>query len=408
MLRRVRTGQPFDAAQDQAVDGLPESDRRLAHEIAAGVLRHRTELDDHLRRLVSRGWQRTAPDLKDLLRIGAYQLTRLDRIPAHAAVETTVEVAKRIRGNRGAGLVNAVLRRVAQQEPTILPAQPAGDVAALARAHSHPRWLVHRWVTQFGFERGGALLVHNNQRPRTVIRPVRWSLDRVRDALLDRGVEVRDAPFEAGLEVSGCRVPDLPGYADGGFVVQDPAQACLLQAVDIPTNARVWDACSAPGGKAAVLSRTTKVLASDYRHNRLTRLRATLARAAPHVPIVVADARFPPIDPHAFDVVLVDAPCSATGTLARHPDGRWRLSERHIARMVGRQRDLLEGVVEAFRPGGMLVYITCSLEREENQDQIDGFLDRHQDFARAGPGRFLFPPDHGTDGGYAAPMRRAP
>jgi 16S rRNA (cytosine967-C5)-methyltransferase len=402
ILSRVRGGQPFDAALDHTTSELEAVDRRLAHEIAAGVLRSRSELDRQLAPLVSASWGRTPDGLKDLLRIGAYQLIVLTRVPSYAAVQATVEAAKSVHGKRGAGMVNAVLRRLEREGAAPLP-----DEAGLAQRFSHPDWLVARWQERFGTERTTALLEHNNRRPALVVQPARGSAAELRTSFAAAGIEVRDAPLGSGLVVAEPPpVSDLPGFAAGLFVVQDAAQARLLEFAAVPEGALVWDACAAPGGKAAALARTCRVVASELRRERLASLKDTAARAAPGADLLLADALDPPIRPGAADAVLLDAPCSATGTVARHPDARWRLSPEGIARQAGRQAALLDRVAPVVGTGGLLLYMTCSLEPEENEAQVDAFLQRHSEFAREGDDLFIFPPDAGTDGGYAARLRR--
>jgi 16S rRNA (cytosine967-C5)-methyltransferase len=398
----VRRGVPFTAAAESALASLPEPDRRLAHEIAAGVLRHRDTLDARLAPLLARRWPRLPPDLRDVLRIGSYQLKMLTRIPAYAAVQATVEAARGTMGRKAAGLVNAVLRRLAAEGE-----RPEGGAEpSLARKYSHPQWLVDRWLARFGAERTEALLAHHNRRPPVVLQPAGWSAERLRETFIGAGVPVADAPFGEGLAVSRVRIPELPGYADGAFMVQDAAQARLLRLAEIPDGATVWDACAAPGGKAAVLAQRCRVIASDARRDRLPRLRDTLRHTVPGVPVLAADARRPPLRPGSMEVVLLDAPCSATGTIARHPDARWRLSPAGIARAARRQAELLDAVAAVVRPGGLLIYLTCSLEPEENEEQIERFLRRHPAFARTGADLCIFPADAGTDGGYGARLRR--
>jgi len=406
ILSSARSGRAFEAAQAAAVQGLSDPDRRLTHEIAAGVLRHQTELDALLKPHIRGDWDRTTEDVKDVLRIGAYQLTRLDRIPAYAAVQTSVQLAKRRCGARPAALVNAVLRRVAETPPQHGRQSRASAPTELAALKSHPTWLVERWVSRFGLDGTARLLDHNNRRPPLVIQPVRWSLERLRDAFLDSRIDVSDAPAGAGLVVRGRRPQNLPGYNEGAFVVQDAAQAMLLRFADVTPGLRVWDACAAPGGKTAVLARRGPVIATEVNRTRIARLRQTLMRTGADVPIILGDARYAPVDPTKVDVTLLDAPCSATGTLARHPDGRWRLSGRSIETMALRQAALLRGAARAVRAGGLLVYLTCSLEPEENGNQIDEFLREHQAFERDRDDLFLFPPDTGTDGGFGARLRR--
>jgi 16S rRNA (cytosine967-C5)-methyltransferase len=345
-----------------------------------------------LQPLVTAEWTRVQPDLKDVLRIGAYQILRLDRIPAHAAVETAVELAKVQVSPGAAGLVNAVLRKLAKA-PVTPPATP-----------SHPRWLVRRWEQAFGRDRTAALLAHNDARPSLVIQPARWSAAQLAAAL--EGFDVRFTQRESGFAIEGARVEDLPGFNDGAFLVQDPAQTRVLEHAAFPDGSLVWDACAAPGGKAVLLARRARVLASDVSPARIQRLRENAHRIAPGLAIFSADARRPPLADGSLDGVLLDAPCSATGTIARHPDARWKLTRQRIALMVELQAELLDAMARLVRPGGVLVYATCSLEPEENEQQVNGFLMRHPEFRRTVADLFVFPPDSGTDGAFASRLER--
>ena len=355
------------------------------------------------------------PDLQDVLRIGAYQLLHL-RVPDYAAVQSTVELAKQAAGPKAAGLVNAVLGRIAGGQgsqggqggqgnrgaESVVTAVTATD---LASHYSHPGWLVARWLAEFGEGRTEALLAHNNTPPTVSLQPIGWPGEQLATALRAAGVANEPAPWGAGVRVSGVRVTTLPGYEEGAFIVQDPAQARILEFASSPPASRIWDACAAPGGKAAALARTARVTASDISRERLDRLRSTIARTRRPVSVSAADARRPPFGA-VFDVVLVDAPCSATGALAKHPDARWRLSSERIGRLAALQAEILDGAAQAVRPGGRLVYITCSLEPEENEQQVDTFLERHPTFARETDDLRIFPPDAGTDGGFAARLVR--
>jgi len=405
ILRRLRAGATFELALTTATREIEDHDRRLAHEISAGVLRSRSDLDTRLCELVSGKWEKTAPDLQDLLRIGLYQMKFLDRVPDFAAVQATVEVAKSVVGKGGAGLVNAVLRRAARGDLTTERTEPVEEPKQLAEVYSHPDWLVKRWVRHLGTESTLALLQHNNRKPALVVQPVMWSPERLRQQLSERGTSWSEAPFGAGFVVEHERVDELPGYNEGSFIVQDAAQRKLLKHAQIPKGALVWDACASPGGKAAILSLRGPVVASDLRAERMARLRETLNRVASSVSVLRADALRPPFARESVPVTLIDAPCSATGTLQRHPDGRWRLSEKKIIAAARFQAQLLRGAAQVVHKGGLLVYMTCSLEPEENRELIDSFLDEHSNFKRDGDDFFLFPPDAGTDGGYVARLR---
>ncbi len=405
ILRAVAAGGTFQAARDRATGTLSERDRRLAEEIAAGVLRQRRLLDAELKAVLGRRWSTTRPEVQDVLRIGTYQLRRLARVPPHAAVHRTVEVAKTL-GAKPAKFVNAVLRRLLREGPlrsSPLPRDPAG---ALAWQYSCPDWLVHRWLDRYGFRTTEALLRHATSRPPLVLQPARWSRDRLERALAGAGVAYQEAPLGYGLVVESRQPKHLPGFAEGGFIVQGPAQARLLAYADLAPGLRVWDCCAAPGGKAVRLAARGPVLASDRGRERLRRLGETLRRAAPEVRWFGADARRPPLAEGSLEAVWLDAPCSATGVLGRHPDLRWRLAPRRLDILCQLQAELLDGVRSVVRRGGLLVYSTCSLEPEENTAQVNAFLARHPDFYRARDDLTVLPTETGSDGGYVAVLQR--
>jgi 16S rRNA (cytosine967-C5)-methyltransferase len=416
ILEQVRAGRPFDAALDQALEPLSDRDRRLAHELAAGVLRERNGLDERLGPLTARGWSAVPPTLQNILRLGAYQLTALDRVPPHAAVSTTVELAREAGGARAGGFVNALLRRLGRQAPRKRKGTGPLDLAA---RHSHPEWLVRRWLDRFGPDDTDRLLRWNNARPALVLQPARATSEAISQRLAAAGIRTTPAPWGAGVTVAASRPDRLPGYADGDFVVQDPAQSLIAWFAGVPPAGLAYDACAAPGGKSIGLARTgVRVLAADLSRPRVARLKENLRRAGGgRELIVVADARHPPLA--ETDVVLLDVPCLGTGTFARHPDARWRVTPDALVALVERQTELLAAVAEAVRPGGWLVYATCSLEPEENELQIERFLRTHAGFRRDPPDD-LPPPlltDKGDlmtlpqrdrmDGAYAARLRRA-
>ncbi len=415
ILEAVRQGAPFDRALDHLPEHLSDRDRRFAHEVAAGVLRHQGDIDATLGPFARQGWDSVPPEIKDILRIGAYQMRHLDRVPPHAAVSTSVELARASGGKGQAGFVNAVLRRVARTAPT--PAVAPG-ATGLAAEFSHPEWLVARWLDRFGAPATRALLSWNNQRPPLVLQAGRESLGHIRSRLETGGIAVSELPGGAGLVVAGGRPASFPGYPEGAFIVQDPAQAWVLRFAAIPEGRTVLDVCAAPGGKAIVLTRSARfVIAAEWRRGRLDRLRSNLARAgAGHYAIVVADGAMPPV--RQVDAVLVDAPCTATGTLARHPDARHRIQPEDVGHMVQTQARILAGAAKAVRPGGLLVYATCSLETEENERQVERFLATRPDFRRDpaldlpdGMGTvagdlMILPQRHGMDGAYAVRLRR--
>jgi len=416
VLRAVSGGQPFEQALGKAIGPLGESDKRLAHELAAGVLRRRGDLDARLMPLARNGWGSVAPAIRDVLRIAAYQLTALDRIPAHAAVSTAVDLARAEAGDGAAKFVNAVLRNLGgRTAPPPLSIDPAGHLAAM---HSHPDWLVARWLERYGRDDTVKLLEWNNTRPALVLQPARDDDAALAASWAAAGAPSTPAALGAGWMSPARRPSEVPGYAEGAFFVQDPAQAMVVRYASVTPEMTAYDAAASPGGKSIGLGRTARrVISGDLGRDRVKRLAENLARAGSGREFaVVADALHPPVA--TADVVLLDAPCLGTGTLGRHPDARWRVSLEGLARIVERQHALLRALADVVRPGGWLVYATCSLEPDENEDQVNAFLadDRRfvRDPATTVPASLLTPDGdlrllphrHGTDGAYAARLRR--
>jgi 16S rRNA (cytosine967-C5)-methyltransferase len=424
VLHDIRHDIPFDRALERALVGLAEPDRRLAHELAAGVLRHRSPLDQAIAPHISGGVERVRDDLLDILRLGTYQLLFLERVPRHAAVDTAVTLGRRIAGARVGGFVNAVLRKVAesgigaQGKGDAEHAGDAGNAETLSMEYSHPAWLVERWLARFGPEETERLLIANNTRPPLIIQPARWEREALIAGLDQQGIPWESAPFDAGLIVTGRRPQELPGFATGSCYVQDPAQALVVRYLDLPEGFRLYDACGAPGGKAIGFSaRAGFVVAGDLRPARARRLRENLTRAGlGPAGVIAADGEFPPLRP--LDAVLLDAPCLGTGAFARHPDARWRVSESALGALADQGARLLRALAETVRPGGLLFFATCSLEPEENEVPVEGFLASDRRFRRepsstvppellTGAGDLmLLPQRHGTDGAYAARLRR--
>jgi 16S rRNA (cytosine967-C5)-methyltransferase len=411
----VRAGAPLGEARDRHLGDLAERDRRLAYELSAGVLRRQAELDRAL------DLTRADPRLHDVLRLGAYQLRCLTRVPRHAAVSTSVELARETAGEGPARFVNQALRKLAG-----VP-KGRGGYRVSGTGSTHPEWLVRRWEARFGKTDTQRLMAWNDTKPGVTLQPARWDRETLTRRLHEAGIGVAAAPFGAGLRINpvpGTRHPaprDLPGFAEGAFIVQDPAHALVVRYAAIPAGALVYDACAAPGGKAVALERGgARVVAGDARTDRLPRLSDTARRAGVAIRCLAADLEAAPFGPASLDAVLVDAPCSATGTMARHPDARWRLTPDLFARAAARQARLLAAAAPLVRNGGgLLIYATCSLEPEENTAVVEDFLSRHPDFSRAPasaavPAELLtatgdfqsLPQRHGVDGAYAARLVR--
>jgi 16S rRNA (cytosine967-C5)-methyltransferase len=418
----LRRGEFLDQSFERRIGPLDARDRRWTRELVYGMLRNRGAIDTILAERVRGGLARLDPDVIDLLRLGVYQLLNMGSVPAYAAIAQTVELAKRRHGMGASKLVNAVLRRTDREREQLNTAPPPADaVDALALKYSHPRWLIARWIDSWGEQDTERLLTLNNADAPIAIRPygiVREQLEAMMEAA---GVHVADAPYARdSIAISGgTTFTELGAFKKGLFFVQDPAATLVTEYAAIPTGAMVADLCAAPGGKALELSRTAgAVVASDKSFGRLQRLLANQRRLE-NVNLLpfVGDARNPAIRP--VDAVLIDVPCTGTGTFRRHPDARWRIKVSDIAVMSALQKLILRAAAKVVKPDGLLIYSTCSLEPEENDAQVDSFLSDNLNWILEPPaegtvapelldgGRLrILPHRHGTDGAFAARLRR--
>lgn len=417
----LRRGEFLDQSFERRIGPLDARDRRWTRELVYGTLRNRASIDTVLTDRVRGGLVRLDPDVIDLLRLGVYQLLNMGSVPAYAAIAQTVELAKRRHGIGASKLVNAVLRRTDRERDLLTTALPSDTVDALALKYSHPRWLIARWIELWGEQDTERLLTLNNADAPIAIRPygiVREQLEAMMEAA---GVHVADAPYARdSIAISGgTTFTELGAFKKGLFFVQDPAATLVTEYAAIPTGATVADLCAAPGGKALELSRTAgAVIASDKSFGRLQRLLANQRRleSANLLPFV-GDARNPAIRP--VDAVLIDVPCTGTGTFRRHPDARWRIKISDIAVMSALQKLILRAAAKVVKPDGLLIYSTCSLEPEENDAQVDSFLSDNLNWILEPPpegsvtpelldgGRLrVLPHRHGTDGAFAARLRR--
>ncbi|MFI4944849.1 MAG: RsmB/NOP family class I SAM-dependent RNA methyltransferase [Burkholderiales bacterium] len=424
VLKGIERGRPLAARFEKAVAGLEdERDRALVHELVLGSLRRRGWLDHVLAGLSSRPLHTLAPGVREALRLGAYQLL-FTRVAPHAAVSESVELARE-EEPRASGFANAVLRRLQRDGPPVEPDASADPLAWLCTAGSLPAWLAERWLAQLGparaIERARAAL----EAPSTFVR-LNPRVATAREELAAAGVELAAAPVPGAFRATGA---PLGPFAERGLLyVQD--QGSQLVARLAAAEGLVLDACAAPGGKAMLLSDlaerpTTRVVAAEVSLPRMAVLRRLVRRwGATRVLEVAADALQPPFR-REFDSVLLDAPCSGLGTLARNPDIRWRLAPEDVERHAARQRALIASVARCVRAGGRLVYAACSLEPEETSGLVDGFLAAQPGFVReplpdwarpfahgvahgvARDGRLeLEPFDHASDGFFAAGLRR--
>jgi 16S rRNA (cytosine967-C5)-methyltransferase len=366
-----------------------DRDRALAAEIASGVQRWRAALDHLIVEFARRAIDRLDPEIVEILRLSAYQLLHLTRVPAAAVVDDAVDLTKRAGKRSASGFVNAVLRSISRRRASLplppRPSDPTDRDAALKYMSvtlSHPRWLAERWLDRLGLDAAEAWMRFNNTAGSVTLRANR--LQTTRDALLERlatdEIQVHPTAFAPdGLIVDEGHPLRGAGQEQGWFVVQDEASQLVTLLAGDRALPRVLDTCASPGGKttalAALMEGRGLLVACDVRERRVDLLRRTVAASgATNVRIVQADLLKPLPFAASFDCVLVDAPCSGLGTLRRDPDIRWRRREHDLPALAAAELTMLQYAAEQVAPGGRLVYATCSSEPEENEGVADAFL----------------------------------
>ena len=452
VLLRIATQNAYadDVLRAQLDGTVKPEDAGLATELALGVLRWQRLLDVVTDRYLKKPANMADAEVRIALRLGLYQLLFLDRVPARAAVHESVELVKRARKRSAANLVNAILRKVAK-EP--FPGNsPADGVAQLVRAdlpladrigiqYSHPTWMVERWLRIYGDERTRSLLQANNRVP--ALSGYLFDPQRCEEAavsLQKTGCRVQPGRLLRGaLVLEGGNPSASEAVRQGWLAIQDEASQAVAHLVAPDPGDTILDLCAAPGGKTLLLARAAgaqgRVIAADLHEHRVRSMRERLELAGVrNVETIVLDAAQAilverPFE-RPFDRILVDVPCSGTGTLARHPEIRWKLKPEDLRDLHDRQARLLRNALPHLAPDGRLVYSTCSLEPEENElvvgevlgalgntfrvvDPRNAIEDMLQDSVQASSvvsadGFFqTFPPDHGTDGFFAAVIERA-
>lgn len=369
ILLRVEREQSFavELLHSALLDDLSPADRNLTTEIVMGVLRWRSALDDLIARFSFTPFRKLDLEVLTALRIGAYQLAFLSRIPAHAAVNETVELVKQGRKASAAGLANAVMRK-------LLAAQRSGkritSQGTLAEVFAHPEWLVQRWIEQFGFAIAQKICEYDQQVPATALRLAGTEDE---DELIKEniglapGALMKNARIVTSGDVTATRL-----FGTGAIAIQD--EGSQLVAALVGAGQRVLDCCAAPGSKTAAMATRlpeAEIFAAELHPHRARLLRRMAAQGNVHV--VNADALRLPFGSD-FDRVLVDVPCSGTGTLARNPEIKWRLQPADLNDFHNRQIAMISAALKHVAPGGRLVYSTCSLEEEENEQVVEAAL----------------------------------
>lgn len=400
-----------------AKGSMSPADKGLAQELAFGVVRWEKALDW----LIAQKTQRrpAKPALEILLRLGLYQLFWLDRIPDHAGVNETVEMAKRAGFKSQAGFINAVLRGCLREREVLRQKLAELREQDPATGLSHADWLYQRWRERYGDADARRVMEWNNEPPPIYARLNAINADRAKltEAWQSEGVQFRPRSFAWLPDNTIFELLDHPSlmslksFRDGWFYVQDPSTLLSVHELAPQPGETVLDMCAAPGGKttyiAALMNDQGKIIATDLSphrlelvHQNIARLGVTCATIAPW------NAAISQSTPGSFDRILLDVPCSNTGVMRRRVELRWRIRFEELARLVKEQRDLLEHASQLVRPGGVIVYSTCSLEPEENATMIQTFLASHPNFKLEGE-RTLLPFRDAVDGAYTARLTRA-
>lgn len=412
---------------------LSPADTRLVTELVYGTVQRRNTLDYWISSLLSKGGNKLEPWVKNLLRLSFYQLAYLDRIPDHAVVSEAVTIAGR-RGHKGiSGLVNAVLRNALRKQDALSIPDDLPPVKAISLKHAHPEWLVQRWIDQLGEATTQAMCEANNRQPHTSIRvnPLRLSRDQLLTALQEQGYEALPSELSpSGIVVrGGGNLAHASGYERGDYTIQDESSMLVAELLSVKPGMTVLDCCAAPGGKtthiAEQMADSGILYAFDihaHKQKLIDQQAERLGLRSIRTDVLDARRLGERFAPGSFDRILLDSPCSGLGVIRRKPDVKWTKSEADIAAISKLQDQLLRTVAPLLKPGGILVYSTCTVESEENEQAIARFLSEHPEFepdSAAGahlpqlersylqPGIVrILPHDYGTDGFFIAALRK--
>ncbi|MCR5758542.1 MAG: 16S rRNA (cytosine(967)-C(5))-methyltransferase RsmB [Selenomonas sp.] len=408
---------------------LSDQDRRFVTELVYGAVKAGDTLDWILRRYVNRPLKKIPPMVREILRLGLYQIFYLDKVPASAACNTAVELTKKYSHAGTVKFVNAVLRTaVREPEKASFPEGKGRATEGLALKSQHPYWLVKRWVKQFGFAEAEALCAFDNGQPVLSLRTntLKTTRPQLMTALQEAGAEVEESRWAPeGLRVTAHGALDnLAPLQEGLCQVQDESSMLVAHVVDPQPGELIIDCCSAPGGKtthmAALMKNQGRIVAGDIYEHKLERIAENAQRLG--IAIIeptLLDAREVGEEYEAMaDRVLVDAPCSGLGVLRRKPDARWNKRPEELAALPPLQGEILDSAARALKAGGVLVYSTCTIDAAENDEVVESFLTRHPEFTLEQTGYFLpqkretmmvqlYPQRDGTDGFFIARLRKA-
>lgn len=422
-----------ELSRKHAVSG---SERALGMELSYGVIRRQATVDTVLKAYVDRPQSSIESGLWTLLRLGAYQILLMDGIPSHAAVNETVEVARQLRRPEWSGVINGVLRALSrgvldadstvpsvdrvpvdsqrwrQLDRPVFPSPDKARTEYFVKAHSYPRWLIRNWVNRYGEEETTRLCYwFNEPHPPTLrVNRLRQSPEVVREVLETAAISTEPGRWPESLRLQqSVRIDDLPGFAEGWFSIQDESSMAAARLLDPRPGESVLDLCAAPGGKTTHLAELMEdrgsILAIDIDPERIQRVEANVQRlklTSIECRTIQEDGADLPNGP--FDRVLVDVPCSNTGVLGKRPEARWRIDSEEFEELIALQKRLLRQALERVKPGGRVVYSTCSIDPRENRQVVEAVLSEREDVSIEQ--ELDHHPGRPGDGGYQALLDR--
>ena len=413
ILKQVETGAFSSILLAAEEPHLQPADRALCHELVLGVLRRQLTLDKILEHFSKRAIESLDQGVRIALRLGLYQLRYLSRIPASAAVNESVSLVRAARLSSATAFVNAVLRRAIREAEYDPVAEASDSVERIAIETSHPVWLIDRWVTALGVDEAESFANANNMMPPTAFRVVGNRANQA-EILSKLGAAVESSKIVDGAwRVTGAASLLRELSAAGEIYLQDEASQLVAHELKVKPGERVLDLCAAPGGKTTLMADGSNdsafIVAADRSGTRLATVVNTMQLHGLRSirPVILDAVERLPFAPGSFDKVLVDAPCSGTGTLRRNPEIRWRLTPVDIVKLAEQQKQILRQAVEMVKPDGRLVYSTCSVEREENEEVIEEVLARDERFQLLKTTR-TWPQREGSDGFFIAIFQREP
>lgn len=399
-------------------------DRNLFTEIVTGVIRWKARLDWVLNGFYIGDYMKCLNLVKNALRVALYQILFLDKIPVYAAINESVEIVKRLQGEKTAGIVNGVLRNISRNIENIRYPDINDDPAYyLSVMYSHPRWMVRRWLDRFGVETTEKLLTINNQRPYTPVRvnKLKTSVDEIKKFFDENGITYTVSeliPESLIINSSKTKLTQTDIFHNGMITVQDPSASMAVRLANPHKGISVLDVCAAPGGKtfymAELMEDSGKIIALDKYNTKIKIVNEGTDRLGlTCIESFTADAKSFESE-EQFDVVFADVPCSGLGTLRKKPDIKWKREREDIYSMAAVQYDIIDTIAKFVKPGGVLLYSTCTIEPEEDIMNVNKFLENHKEFTLDDAAKYLpevvcldgcmqtFPHVHGTDGAFAA------